>query len=81
MFLISIIAAWFIGADFGNRTVTNEIKLGYSRLSVILSRTLVIYLQSVVLHVIYVTAAIAGYCIAHGLDGSVLSLENAIWLC
>lgn len=80
MFLISVVAAWFIGADFGNRTVTNEIKLGYSRLSVILSRTLVIYLQSVVLHVTYVTATIAGYCIAHGFDGSAFSLENAVWL-
>lgn len=80
MFIISIVSSWFIGADFGNRTVTNEIKLGYSRLSVILSRTLIVYLQSAILHVVLVVSTIGGYCIKHGFDAGAFRRENAAWL-
>lgn len=80
MFIISVVSSWFIGADFGNRTVTNEIKLGYSRLSVILSRALVVYLQSAVLHVVFLAATIGGYSVAHGFDVSVFHERNAAWL-
>ena len=34
MFIISLVAAWFAGNDFLNRTIHNEIKAGYSRFSV-----------------------------------------------
>ena len=31
LFLISLAVSWFAGNDFMNRTIQNEIKLGYSR--------------------------------------------------
>ena len=31
MFIGSLVAAWFAGNDFQNRTIQNEIKAGYSR--------------------------------------------------
>ena len=31
MFIVSLVAAWFAGNDFLNRTIHNEIKVGYSR--------------------------------------------------
>lgn len=33
MFIISLVTAWFAGNDFLNRTMHNEIKVGYSRFS------------------------------------------------
>lgn len=80
LFLISVVAAWFISADFGNRTITNELKLGYSRLSVILSRTIVVSVQSVLLHSTYVVATILGFSAAHRFDASVFCGENAVWM-
>lgn len=49
MFIISLVAAWFAGNDFMNRTIHNEIKVGYSRFSVILARTLPAVTMSILL--------------------------------
>ena len=54
LFLLSLIAAWFIGNDFSNRTIHNEITTGCSRLSVLFVRELPVFLFAVILHTIYI---------------------------
>lgn len=80
LFLISIVSAWFVGLDFGNRTIANELKLGYSRFSVISVRMIMVYIMSITLHLSYVFAAVIGFSAANGFDVSVFSGKNAMWL-
>jgi ABC-type transport system involved in multi-copper enzyme maturation permease subunit len=42
LFILSMFASYFIGNEFTNRTIDNEIRVGYSRFSVILSRWIVV---------------------------------------
>lgn len=80
VFLIAIAAALFIGRDFSNRTIGNEIKLGYSRTHILLSRMLGAGAFSILLHVIYIVAALIGFSVVRGFDTSLFSLENFLWL-
>jgi ABC-2 type transport system permease protein len=41
LFIMSLFVSYFIGNDFANRTIDNELRIGYSRLSVVLSRVIV----------------------------------------
>jgi SNF family Na+-dependent transporter len=50
MFIISLVTAWFVGNDFLNRTIHNEIKVGYSRFSVFITRTITAVIMAVLLH-------------------------------
>lgn len=79
LFLISVVSSYFIGADFGSRTITNELKLGYSRLSVILTRAATVYILSILLHFVYIASSIGGFSAAHGFDTSVFHMENMLW--
>ena len=74
VFLIAIAAALFIGRDFSNRTIGNEIKLGYSRTHILLSRMLGAGAFSILLHVIYIVAALIGFSVVRGFDTSLFSL-------
>ncbi|MDE6567765.1 MAG: ABC transporter permease [Lachnospiraceae bacterium] len=80
VFFISIIMAVFIGKDFSNRTICHEIKLGYSRFQILLSRMVVVCAFAVLLHVIYVLSAVFGFSVVRGFDTSVLCVRNALWL-
>lgn len=80
MFIISLVAAWFAGNDFMNRTIHNEIKVGYSRFSVILARTITASVMSVLLHLIYVFATVLGFSVRYGFDSSLFTLRNFVWL-
>lgn len=80
MFIISLVAAWFAGNDFMNRTIHNEIKVGYSRFSVILARTITTSVMAVLLHLIYVFAAVLGFSVRYGFDNSLFTLGNFVWL-
>lgn len=80
VFIIAIIAALFIGKDFSNRTICNEIKLGYSRFHVMLSKMTAACLLAMLLHSTYIISTILAFSIVRGFDSSVLSLENALWL-
>ncbi|MCM1192791.1 MAG: ABC transporter permease [Butyrivibrio sp.] len=80
VFIIAIVSALFMGKDFSNRTICNEVKLGYSRFSVLLSRTIIVCAFSVLLHLIYVAAAIIGTSVVRGFDSSFLCAENVFWL-
>lgn len=80
VFVISLIAALFIGKDFSNHTICNEIKMGYNRFHILLSRMIVVCTFAVLLHAIYVISTVFGFAVVRGFDTSVLCMENAFWL-
>lgn len=80
MFIISLVAAWFAGNDFLNRTIHNEIKVGYSRFSVFFSRTVTIVIMAILLHLIYILATILGFTVKYRFDSSIFTVTNLTWL-
>lgn len=80
VFFISIITALFIGKDFSNRTICNEIKLGHSRFHILLSRTIMACSFAVLLHLIYILSTIVGFSVIRGFDTSLFRMENVCWL-
>ncbi|MCM1304776.1 MAG: ABC transporter permease, partial [Butyrivibrio sp.] len=80
MFLISLAAAWFAGNDFQNRTIHNEIKVGYSRFSVSMARTITTVIMAVLLHLTYVFATVLGFAVKYRFDSSIFSITNFVWM-
>lgn len=80
LFLISLVAAWFAGNDFQNRTIHHEIMAGYSRLSVFMARTIMAVIMAVLLHLVYVFATVLGFVVQYRFDGSIFSPINFVWL-
>lgn len=80
VFIITLVAAWFAANDFLNRTIHNEIKVGYSRWSIILSRTVTTFIMAIILHLTYITASVAGFCAKWGFDSSIIKGRNLVWL-
>lgn len=78
-FILAVIAAWFLGNDFSNRTIHHEITLGYSRWSVLLVRELPVMLSSVVLHFIYVVFIVFGTACKMGFSISVFKAGDIFW--
>ena len=80
MFLISLVAAWFAGNDFQNRTIHNEIKVGYSRFLVFMARTIIAVIMAELLHLTYVFATVLGFAVKYRFDGSIFSATDfASW--
>ena len=80
MFIVSLVAAWFAGNDFQTRTIHNEIKVGYSRFSVFMARTIVTVIMAVLLHLTYVFATVLGFSVKYRFDSSIFSLTDFVWL-
>lgn len=80
MFIISLAAAWFVGNDFLNRTIHNEIKAGYSRFSVFMARNVTAVIMAELLHLTYVSATVLGFSVKYRFDGSIFSVTDFIWL-
>ncbi len=80
MFLISLVAAWFAGNDFQNRTIHNEIKVGYSRFSVFMARTITAVIMAELLHLTYVFATVLGFAVKYRFDSSIFSMRHFGWL-
>ncbi|MBD5137472.1 MAG: ABC transporter permease [Lachnospiraceae bacterium] len=79
IFIISLVTSWFIGNDFSSRTIHNEIKIGYSRLSILLSRLIIVYIISVLLHSIYIFSAVLGFSLKSSFDNSIINTHNIFW--
>lgn len=79
MFIISLVVAWFAGNDFQNRTIHNEIKVGYSRFSVFMSRTITTVIMAMLLHLTYVFATVLGFAVKYRFDSSIFSVANLVW--
>ena len=80
MFIISLVTAWFVGNDFLTRTIHNEIKIGYSRVSVFLVRTITCVIMAILLHLTYVFATVIGFVVKYRFDSSIFSITNFVWL-
>ena len=79
LFLLSLIAAWFIGNDFSNRTIHNEITTGCSRLSVLFVRELPVFLFAVILHTIYIFSTVIGVGIKAGFSFALFTKRDVLW--
>lgn len=80
LFIISLVAAWFAGNDFLNRTIQNEIKIGYSRFSVFMARTITTVVMAVLLHLTYVFATVLGFAVKYRYDSSIFTITDFVWL-
>lgn len=80
LFIVSLVAAWFAGNDFLNRTIQNEIKAGYSRFSVFLARTIATVIMAQLLHLTYVFATVLGFSLKYRFDSSIFSVTDFVWL-
>lgn len=54
MFILTLFVSYFVGNDFNNRTIVNEIQIGHSRLSTILSKGIVALPVTALFHLVYV---------------------------
>ena len=79
MFIATSIVSWFVGNDFLNRTIHNEIKLGRTRFSVIFTKTIVSFVISALIHMIYVVSTVAGFWVRYGFDSTMFKSRNLIW--
>lgn len=80
IFIIMLIIAWFLGKDFSTRTIQNEIRIGYSRASVLLSRYITTSFAAVLLHFVWIVSTLIGFVVKRGMDFSVFSFINFAWL-
>ena len=80
LFIVSLVAAWFAGNDFQNRTIQNEIKAGYGRFSVLLARTIPTVIMAELLHLTYVFATVLGFAVKYRFDSSIFSATDFLWL-
>ena len=78
LFVLSLFVSYFIGNDFTNRTIDNEIRIGHSRLSTILSRAIIALPFTALLYLFYSVpyALIMGF--VNGFDGGVVATDFLI---
>ena len=80
VFTISLAVAFFMGKDFSGRTIDNEIKLGYSRYKILLSKMIAVCSFAAFIHTVWVAVYVLSFAVVRGFDSSVLCVENALWL-
>ena len=78
--IISLAAAFFMGKDFSGRTIDNEIKLGFSRFKILISRMIAACIFAALIHTVWIAANVLSFAAVRGFDSSVLCVENAFWL-
>lgn len=79
IFITTLVSSWFFGSDFGNRTIQHEIKLGYSRASVIIVRAVPVFLATVGLHFTGVLSAMLGLGVKAGFSMSGFGGQDVWW--
>lgn len=70
MFVLTLFVSYLIGNEFTNRTIDNEIRIGYSRFSVILSRAIVVLPFTVVVYLAYSITMTLIFGIATGFESA-----------
>lgn len=80
MIIIFSVIAWFLGKDFSTRTIQNEIRIGYSRESIFISRSLITFFTIILMHFIWIVFSLLGFILKRGIDVSFLQFTNFIWL-
>ena len=77
-FVLSVCVACMIGSEFTNRTIDNEVRIGYSRFSVVLSRAIVILPLSVMPCYLEVAMSTISTGIANGFQPSLPAADLLI---
>jgi ABC-type transport system involved in multi-copper enzyme maturation permease subunit len=77
LFVIALLMSSFVGSDFTNRTITNEIRIGYSRISVVFSRAIVVFAVTVMLYLLYVIPGALVMSISNGF-GDVITVGEVL---
>jgi len=77
IFILTLFVCYFVGSDFSNRTIHNDIKIGYSRLSVVLTRGIVVLPAVALSHLVYVFSTAVSVGIINGL-GTEMSIQSMI---
>lgn len=79
MFVSALVSAWFVGNDFSNRTIHDEITTGCSRWSVLFVRELPAFLSVVMLHFTYVVSTVIGLGIQNGFSFEAFQIQDLYW--
>lgn len=79
MFMVTLVTSWFVGSDFGTRTIHHELTLGYSRWSVLLVRELPVMLSSVVLHFTCGAVALLVNGYINGFPSDLFQTQDLFW--
>lgn len=79
IFLLTFVSVWFIGSDFGNRTIQHEIKLGYTRTSVVFVRAVTAFSLALLLHFCYIMSTMLGTGIRAGFSRAGFSRHDILW--
>lgn len=79
VFMLALTTSWFLGSDFGNRTIHHELTLGYSRWSVMLVRELPVMLSGVILHLTFVFATMLGLACKTGFPIHLFGTQDIFW--
>lgn len=79
VFMPTLVSAWFVGNDFSNRTIHNEITIGCKRLFVLLVRELPTFLSTVILHFVLVVSVVIGMGIKSGFSFEVFQMQDLGW--
>lgn len=77
--VLNLVTAWFVGNDFGTRTIHHEITLGHSRWSVLLVRELPVMLCIVILHFTGVAFSVLTCGYMNGFPGSLFQIQDLFW--
>ena len=80
MIITFSVIAWFLGKDFSTRTIQNEIRIGYSRESIFISRCVVTFFVTVLMHFVWVASNCLGFTLKYGIDFSIFQSTNLAWL-
>lgn len=78
--VLSMLTSYIVGDEFTNRTIDNEIRIGYSRFSIILSRAIVVLPFSLVPYLAYTVTSALILGIANGFSTSFTVAELVIRL-
>lgn len=79
MFVPVLLSAGFVGNDFSNRTIHNEITIGYSRLSALLVRELPAFLSAVILHFTFAVGTAVGLGVKVGFSFELFQIQDLVW--
>ena len=78
LFALSVFVGCIIGSEFTNRTIDNEVRTGYSRFSVLISRAIVILPLSVVPYYLHVAMSTVSVVIVNGFGSSMSAVDMLI---
>lgn len=75
MFVLTLFVSYFVGNDFSNRSILNEVQIGHSRLSAIISRAMIVLSAAVLFHLTYVWATTLLVTVINGF-GTTISIQS-----